>query len=132
VTYKFLISLAFLPIVVNATDWTKLGLGDSDVSTYVDYSSLKVNGNMRRVWLLIDRRTPHENGWLSAKVFREIDCQEDQTRIVSFITFTGEMGKGAVVSSAEGQKGWRSIAPETANSALERAICSEPTNEKHN
>ncbi len=83
-------------------EWSKLGSSDAD-SIYVDYSSLRKNGNIARVLMLRDAATPYQSAQgqpiNSRKLLFEFDCSASQYRVKFLSAHSGHMGSGDLVES---------------------------------
>ncbi|TFH08039.1 MAG: hypothetical protein E4H07_08285 [Nitrosomonadales bacterium] len=81
--------------------WTKVDKNSSDgITRYVDITTIQKSDNKAKMVSLIDYKTAREaieDKFLSIKVVQEYDCNEVKKRILTFNTYSGNMGKGVVL-----------------------------------
>ena len=65
-------------------EWTKVGEKNSTVQ-YIDYSTIRKEGNLSKVWGLQDRKKPDGEGAISDRLLIEIDCKEESYRLLKGI-----------------------------------------------
>ena len=66
-------------------------------SYFVDFDSIKKDGNFRMVWTITNLSSPGRNGELSWKNRSEYDCYEERWRSRISNEHSEAMGQGAVV-----------------------------------
>lgn len=93
--------LTILLLIVVSTDaaaeWLMVGVHDGG-DIYADPSTIFKNGDLVKMWSLVDYKIPRVFGRLkpckSMKVQSEFDCKEKQSRGLSFFAYSGNMGSG--------------------------------------
>ena len=77
---------------------------------YVDFATIRKQGNVAKVWVLVDWTAPRrlENGkqFSSMKVQQEYDCGEKRYRTIFASFHSGSMGTGEVVDFDPGVGQW--------------------------
>ena len=97
----FLLTLAAAPAWA---EWVKVS--DTDVAiVYIDPSTIRKDGNLRRVWGITDLKRRDMNGEMSRRVLYEYDCKEERFRILSMTGHAGPMANGKVVSEVNNASG---------------------------
>ena len=107
-------------------EWVKLG-ESSNGTTYIDPTTLRKDGDIRRIFVLFDRKKRDEKGELSLRTLDEFDCKKKQSRPLHMSIFDGPMGSGKQLgaSTAEGgHQPWRQISPGSAGQATLDFVCS--------
>jgi len=110
-------------------DWVKFTEPqDKHFTIYINPPTIHKNGNQVRMWLLQDfNRTQISDGelpYLSLKAKYEYDCIEEQSRLISIIDYSKNMGNGAVTFSNDFESPkWESVAPETIDESLLKYVC---------
>ena len=87
-------------------EWTKVS-GTDDVTTYVDYGTIKRKGNKVKMWSLYDFKTIQRWGnssFLSQINHIEFDCEEEAERNLDYFLYLGNQGGGEVVYSQTNRK----------------------------
>lgn len=103
--------------------------GDAGITWFMDYSSLRVNGYNRRIWLLRDYVLPKndkDGSYQSVKTFEEFDCNEDRNRLLQFTAYSKKQGGGRPIFSSSIPGEWRYNTPETSGKTIADAICGLP------
>ena len=107
-------------------EWTVAG-GNSEVTTYVDRTSIYRNGNFAKMWELRD----YSKGFVDMKgIFRlsiryqsEYDCNEKTTRQLAVTYFSGQMANGTVNYNENNTKNWEAIEPGFMSERLWKIAC---------
>jgi hypothetical protein len=123
--------LCFSALSAGAADWRFIEENESRVRYYIDDSTIQPNRSMRRVWMLLDRKTPDTYGDLSTRIFTEFDCEQKKHRLLQVEGFKRSMANGAMSSSEAGGVEWRYISPATVINEVLVAVCN-PSKEKPN
>ena len=124
---KILVPLFSLIVSFNAYgEWTNVGEADAagNINTYyVDFDSLKINGNVY-YWELVDKLKPDEFGDLSLKNLFEADCNVPRKRRkLSSSYHTEPMGKGLAVAIDNSTRKWQYLPPESVGAASLNSAC---------
>jgi len=93
-------------------NWTLVSKNDFGDFFYTDFSTLQRNGKFARVWEKTEYFT-NEGGSKSARVYREYDCEDRSTRMLSLQTFTGSNLTGQTHSTSSKPSDWIFIPPNT-------------------
>jgi hypothetical protein len=106
-----------------ASNWVEFG--QNEVGTfYFDRQTMRrEGGDIRRVWVLMNRDTPTETGALSSKVLEELDCRQGQRRILQIADYTGKMGTGSPQASRAQPGNWSYPPPDTVAESLMTTVC---------
>jgi hypothetical protein len=89
---------------------------DSNVSFYVDASSVTKQGKLRRVWAVQELSTRDEYGVISHRILKEFDCKDAKGRVLQIEAFTTRMARGVplvTLSGADVDSNWTFIPPAT-------------------
>lgn len=90
---------------------------------YIDVTTLRVNGTVRRIWVLNDRKAPDEDGDLSSRALVEFDCKEDRMRTLQIAHFTKNMATGKASGSKDEPDSWTYVAPRTSAQSSLKHVC---------
>lgn len=121
-----------LMLLVTATaasaEWTRTVSGGNDeLIEYVDRATIRRNGNLVKMWDLMDYKTvqkgPAGVSFLSAKQQTEYDCKEEKERMLAFLWFDGQMANGKVVYSNSDTDKWSPISPGSVAETLWKIAC---------
>lgn len=118
-----LVAAILAPVVARA-EWVKIVETDTaDTVVYIDSSSIKAKGTLKRFWDLQARKTPAADGERSRLWLREIDCQSERFRALAVISLSGEMGTGEILGRWDLEPKWEPIVAETIVAEQSRMIC---------
>lgn len=121
------LALAFISGEASA-EWTKIG-GSPDkggYTAYVDLKSIRKAANRVKMWTLLDYQNEQRTlgaTYLSEKIRREFDCEEEQMRILAFSLFSWNMEKGDLVRSYSQPQKWEKIRPDSMDEAEWKIAC---------
>ena len=108
-----------------SAEWTIAG-GNDEFVQYVDRATIRRNGNLVKMWDLMDNKTVQTDAGdshLSSKAQQEYDCKEEKSRTLAFTWFGGQMGSGKVVFSNSDPGKWRPIEPGSIGETLWKIAC---------
>jgi len=105
-------------------EWVMYEKTESSTS-YYDPATIRKDGNMRRVWQLNDLRERNTSGVMSRRIRQELDCKQESYRILAFLSHSEPMAGGTILESADEQKIWRAIPPNTVAEALLKIVCAK-------
>ena len=116
-----------LTATVAMAEWSRVD-SINDSILYVDTATIRRNGNLVKMWELIDYKTVQKaadvSPFLSMKSQQEYDCKEERTRMLAFTTFDRKMGSGKVVFSDGNARGeWAPVQPESIGELMWKIAC---------
>jgi len=106
-------------------EWEEFG-GHETATMYFDPASIRVDGQMRRVWTLGDRVVESESGIKSLVMLDLYDCSEERSRYLQIIAYAEPMATGSVIETMSEPSPWQAVAPETLGAAMLEFVCSLP------
>ena len=121
VVFAMLLILAAIPA---RAEWVEIGESVS-LTLYMDPATLGKEGNHRKAWVLYDFRRRAASGELSARIFREFDCDRRRVRTLSVDYFPDSMAGGAVLSKSDTPDEWSDVAAKTVNSIELEYACAK-------
>jgi len=128
---KSLKSLVFLGLCTSvvsvlAADWVNIGITDSVVFG-IDRASLERDGNVRRVWSMLDYRQPQKNSqgktYLSSRMLLEFDCLHKQARSRSLAIYSGAHLSGEALTSEGVIAEWQPVPPSSPVFTIMQHAC---------
>ena len=117
-------------LIFKSIPWTAVSTASTDdMTTYVDYGTIKRKGNKVKMWVLFDFKTIQRWGnssFLSQIDRIEYDCEEEATRTLDDFLYLGNKGSGKVVYSRTNMKYEAvSIIPGTIDVMVFNIACSK-------
>ena len=107
-------------------EWAKIGETDNYVY-YADYASIKKADETVVMLDLFDYKSAQTEGGgapaLSKATEREYDCQNKKSQALKSSWYSGQMGAGNVVRSADTSNQWSVATQGTATGGLLKAAC---------
>ncbi len=108
-----------------AQQWVSVSLGaESGFVHYVDPSTIRKTGHLRRYWTLTDLAQPDKAGNRSYRGFLEVDCREARHRSLQEDYFRGQMATGERSGGVNSSGEWSYVAPGTAGELEMKFVCS--------
>lgn len=103
-------------------DWFKVD-ESNQIIAYIDPTTIRKDGNLRRVWVIHDLKQPDENGALSFRARQEFDCKQERSRTLSLSTHRGQMAEGGILLSLNTIEEWADAPPKTIIETVLQAVC---------
>ena len=107
-------------------EWTELGAPD-ELTHYIDHETVRRTESGRRAWFLYNFKTARElsskKTYSSLTLLMEFDCSGERYRGLQWTAYSGNMGRGNVVSSTSAVSGWEVVAPTTIAMKQALAAC---------
>ena len=92
---KKTLPLALLLVTGSAwAEWLKVGFSTED-TFYFDYSTIRVEGDKRKVWEPVDYKQRNKYGAFSARMRNEYDCKREKVQILSATLHSESMAPGS-------------------------------------
>jgi hypothetical protein len=118
------ITMIILPILATA-EWQEVPSSSDQSKFFVDWTTLKVNGEIRRIWTLRSfTKINTQSSLNSVKSVTEFDCANDKSRELQVIGYEKQMAKGEsgeMTSESIGK--WFFIDPQTPMFKVLKAVC---------
>jgi hypothetical protein len=108
-------------------EWARVG-GNETMVAYADFSSIRENGNVVKMWTLADFKMAEVSGgkqFLSSKSKVEYDCEKKRRRTLYFSWHSGNMGEGEMVATSSSREKWAPVLSGTVREALWKFACGE-------
>ena len=128
---KILLALAFAFISTEAlAQWTLIGEtpDKGGYTIYADLASIQKTSNRVKMWILLDYKIEQRTlgaTYLSEKIRREFDCEEEQMRTLAFSYFSWNMEKRDLVRSYNQPQKWEKIQDQSMDEKEWRIACGQ-------
>lgn len=118
---------SLIPILlISGSSWAQWSPVAVDVDGTIfnfDYSTLRKDGEIRKIWTLSNFVEKDPNGVMSSRVRVEYDCKNERHRFLSFKLFSDKNATGVTIDSGDIPSLWKDIAPDTAAWRLMQTAC---------
>ena len=95
----------------------------TDTNTfYYDPTTIRKDGNMRQVWVLLNWRKRDKDNVMSHRLRYEYDCKQERYRFLAISVHTEPMAGGEILLQNLDTP-WIDIAPATAAAAMFKIAC---------
>jgi len=122
--YLALIAMLFwcAPVLAGWTYVTSTASGDD---RFIDVETVRKEGNLRRVWQVINFEKPNQYGWSSQRGRIEIDCKNETVQVLSSMSFAEKFagGKTLFEMPKSDSGGPIDIAPDSVMWAVMEKVC---------
>ena len=122
---KYLIALMIVITQPASAEWTEASSGIRGNKYYVDMESIRINGNYRKYWGLINFSTRQNQSaeQLSQRMRGEVDCKEGQSRWLSIAALLEDMASDEVQPRQEESGKWTQVTPSSTGGEILKAVC---------
>ena len=127
IRFSILLLSMFFANLATARDW-QLVVESQNWQYFVDWSTLKNNGNLRRLWTLSNPRIQRE---VSTLQLLEVDCYEEKARDLQMTFFTGAMATGDTIPTLiKTPSDWAHPPLRSARLVLLQEICTKTSDSR--
>lgn len=111
---------------VLAAKWAITGM--SDTAEYgIDKSSIEQNGDMRKVWVMLDYRKAQQTSlgktFWSSRALMEMNCSKKEVRTRSLALYSGPKLSGEMLTSEGVFNQWQVAPPNSPVFNIMRSLC---------
>ena len=119
---KFLV--ACMLFVTNSAwaDWVNVGESAGN-NFYIDPSTIRKDGDLRKVWGIQDLSKRDVDGEMSRRYREEYDCRAARKRFLSATTHSEPMAAGSTLVSTNEASDWMDIRPNTVGDDILKKVC---------
>ena len=124
---KSLLLLATVLICGSAWgEWVSLGKSSGGDESYIDFATIRKDGNLRKVWKLTNSKQRDTDGVMSRLTKTEIDCKQERYKTLALSTHTEQMAGGTTIKNlGEDPYGWSEIPPGSFIWAVMETVCAK-------
>jgi hypothetical protein len=97
----------------------------NDLVAYIDPTSIRKNGNFRKVWQVQDLKQRGKGGEMSRRLLIEYDCKEERFRILLTSTHSEPMADGKTLVSSDDPGKWVAFPPDTPAEDTLEIVCTK-------
>ena len=125
----FLLLLLMVASNSAMAEWVGIGRAkDGTGKFFANPRTIEKSGGNAKVWVLTDFKQTQilKNGikpFRSYSLRLEVDCKHGKTRNISFIVYSGNMGKGETVLSDDHESGWDTTAQGSILQVISEYAC---------
>jgi hypothetical protein len=105
-------------------EWTKIS-ENNDESAYIDYKTIRKDGNFRRVWTVSDLKYVADLEVRSFRAREEFDCKNETVRLLVLTGFSGQMLSNKNIFTYPEESAVSSIPPNSINDRKFKIVCSK-------
>ncbi len=95
------------------------------IQHFYDPATIRTDGNMRRVWQLVDNKKRNKDGVMSLRARLEYDCKQERYRVLSISTHSEPMANGNILTTVSQSNDWEEIAPNTSSETMLKIVCAK-------
>ncbi len=125
---KYLLTLVVMMISPAWAEWTYVTSSESGGDRFIDVETIRKEGNLRRVWQLINFEKPNQYGWNSQRGRIEIDCKNETVQVLSSVAFAEKFasGKSLFETRKLDHEGPSDIPPDSVMWSIKEKVCKLP------
>ena len=96
---KIIILLLTLLSFKSWAEWVPVSINSQGDTTYFDNQSILTDGLYLHYWELLDYKNVNQYGYMSTKIFKQVNCNSTAFQETNFISFTKSMGSGEIINN---------------------------------
>ena len=106
-------------------EWTRVETAGEN-TFYIDYTSIRKDGNRRAVWEIQDLNQRSTKGVMSRRSRNEYDCNAEKNRILSISVHSESMAGGETLASGTASAPtWGDISPGSPFDRILKIVCAK-------
>ena len=105
-------------------EWVKYDKIEKD-TFYYDPATIRKEGNLRRVWQLMNLSQRDKNGVMSFRMRMEYDCMQERYRWLDVSKHSGPLGSGTILETFVESSNWTSIPFDTNTQIVLNLVCAK-------
>ena len=109
------------PVLVQAA-WVPVDATETSYD-YLDPTSIRIEGSVRRVWTLHDLSQADADGDRSYRSLLEFHCPEARYRNLQTLFYAGSMGTGRLTGRTPQPGAWRRVQADSVAATVMRRAC---------
>jgi hypothetical protein len=109
-------------------EWVPIAMSSDKTNTiYADPDTVRRSSDTVKLSIMNDNKTPKSvpgfRPYFSTKDQFEVDCNEDQIRMLGLIAYSGNMGKGEVIYTHKFNNDWSPVSRDTVDQGIFNFAC---------
>ena len=92
---------------------------------YLDFETLRKDGNLRRIWQMVELADGDKLKWVSTRYRNEYDCKNETRRMLSFASFSQKNLSGETLFENTKPTDAEDIAPGSIDWTTLKLVCSK-------
>ena len=122
IIFAVVLTVSAVPVMAG---WMKYSESDES-DQYIDLSSIRKSGDLRKVWQMWDYRIRGKYGQSSQTLRTEFNCKDETTRLLVVNGYEEPLANGKVLSSVtHNNDQWFDIPPDTAGARALELVCAK-------
>lgn len=122
---KYLLALLMLIASPAWADWEYVNKDIDGNIFYLDFETLRKDGNLRRIWQMVELADGDKSKWVSTRQRNEYDCKNETRKILSFASFSQKNLKGERLFEHTTPTSASDIAPQSIDWGVLKLVCSK-------
>ena len=106
-------------------EWTKITRNTDKDVFYIDFDKIKKIDGHVYYWTLIDFSKMDQEGDLSEKNYRKVDCKNSRKSFLRRIFYNQSMGRGQLTDYDEGLNKWTYVIPDSTDEFILNIVCKD-------
>jgi hypothetical protein len=104
-------------------EWTKVSENMNGDTFYVDFERIRKVDGYVYFWQLQDYLKPISGGYLSSRIYKQVDCKLFRFKDLSFIFRKEPMGGGTGDTYNDPDKEWNYPSPNSSGESILKQVC---------
>jgi hypothetical protein len=122
---KYLLALLMLFAPPAWAGWTFVTQDVNENSFFLDFETLRKDGNLRKVWQKVELAKANKFEWVSTRQRNEFDCKNETKTILSVAAFSKGNLQGENLFDANKITDKEDVAPSSVDWKILKLVCSK-------
>ena len=122
---KYLLALLMLFAPPAWAGWTFVTQDVNENSFFLDFETLRKDGNLRKVWQKVELAKANKFEWVSTRQRNEFDCKNETKTILSVAAFSKGNLQGERLFDANKITDKEDVAPSSVDWQILKLVCSK-------
>lgn len=118
-----LLSLLLVASGTACAEWLKFGATEAGATFYMDPATIRVNGNLRKAWVVMNYAQREKSGGASMRYQYEFDCKEETSKSTPPTEHSELLAGGTVLFTSDRGTNWTPVPPGSVTAAAMSILC---------
>ena len=120
----FTLTIIFFQSFPSLGEWSEIDRNTDNDVFYIDLKKIKKIDGHIYYWTLIDFSKMDQEGDLSEKNLRKVDCKKSRYSLLRRVFYKQSMGRGQISNDyVKGLNKWTYVIPDTVNENVLNIVC---------
>ncbi len=121
---KLFLTIALFMCLPVMADWKYIATEfESESEFFLDFETLRKDGNIRRIWQVVNLKPGDKSGWVSIRSRMEFDCKNETSQGFTAMAFSEKFAGGKDLFQSSKPTTKSDVAPNTVGWIVLQEVC---------